>query len=130
MTQTRQQVITPRTSHTSSRTRSYRSISQRGAIDHGTAAAMFGIVAVVLVGMFSFFYLQQVVRTASQGADINQLESQLSSLKEQQKTLELDGAHLRSLQTIQQQTGSMNLVPADSVSYLAPTDGRVAVLTK
>lgn len=127
MTQTRQQVITPRSSRT---VKSHRSISQRGSIDHGTAAAMFGIVAVVLVGMFSFFYLQQVVRTASQGADINQLESQLSSLKEQQKTLELDGAHLRSLQTIQQQTGSMNLVPADSVSYLAPTDGRVAVLTK
>ncbi|MEO6077788.1 MAG: hypothetical protein ABIP54_03305 [Candidatus Andersenbacteria bacterium] len=125
MTHTRQQVITPRKGKATHRTS-----LQRGSIDHGTAVATFGIVAVVLVGMFSFFYLQQVVHTASQGADISQLEAQLSNLKEQQKVLELDGAHLRSLQTIQDQTGSMNLVPADSVSYLAPTDGRVAVLTK
>src|SRR5258708_26571222 len=125
MTQTRQQFITPRTARSSRR-----SVSQRGSINHGTAAAMFGIVAVVLVGMFSFFYLQQVVNTASQGTDITQLEAQLSNLKEQERVLELDGAHLRSLQTIEQQTGSMNLIPADSVSYLAPTDGRVAVLLK
>ncbi|HSX24714.1 MAG TPA: hypothetical protein VLG69_01985 [Candidatus Andersenbacteria bacterium] len=124
MTSTRQQFITPRNA------RSFRVATQRGSIDHGTAAAMFGIVAVVLVGMFSFFYLQQVVHTASQGEDVSQLEAQLSNLKEQQKVLELDGAHLRSLQTIQEHTGSMNLVPTDSVSYLAPTDGRVAVLTK
>ncbi|OGY36918.1 MAG: hypothetical protein A3E36_01635 [Candidatus Andersenbacteria bacterium RIFCSPHIGHO2_12_FULL_45_11b] len=124
MKPTRQQFVTPRAG------RSYRTASQRGAIDRGTATAMFGIVAVVLIGMFSFFYLQQVVHTASQGADVSQLEAQISSLKEQQKTIELDGARLRSLQTIQEQTGSMNLVPTDSVSYLAPTDGRVAVLTK
>ena len=124
MKQTRQQFITPRNGRVKSVS------SQRGSIDHGTAAAMFGIVAVVLVGMFSFFYLQQVVHTASQGEDISQLQAQLSNLKDQQKALELDGAQLRSLQTIQQQTGAMNLVPTDSVSYLAPTDGRVAVLTK
>lgn len=124
MTQTRQQIIMPRNS-----TKKH-SVQERGAIDRGTAVSMFGIVAVVLIGMFSFFYLQQVVHTASQGADISQLESQLSQLREQQKVLELDGARVRSLQNIQNQTGSMNLVPTDAVSYLAPSDGRVAVLLK
>lgn len=128
MTATIQQHVVPR--HNKKQTGKFRSSNQRGAIDHSTAAIMFGVVAVVLVGMFSFFYLQQVVHTASQGSDITELESQVSSLKDQEKVLELDGARLRSLQTIEQQTSSMNLVPTNSVSYLAPTDGRVAVLTK
>ncbi len=104
--------------------------SNRGAINHTTAALVFGIAAVAIVGMLGFFYLQQVVQTASQGTDIHQLEATLTDLKEQQRVLELKGAELRSLQNVEQDVENMNLVPTDKVSYLAPVDDRVAFLDK
>lgn len=104
--------------------------SNRGAINHTTMALVFGIAAVAIVGMLGFFYLQQVVQTASKGTDIHQLEATLIELKEKQRVLELNGAELRSLQNIEQDVEKMNLVPTDKVSYLAPTDERVAFLDK
>ncbi len=128
MTNNIQQYVVPRNQKNIYTSRKH--YGQRGSIDHATAAIMLGVIAVVVVGMFSFFYLQQVVRTAAQGTDVNQLEQQLSQLKEKQRVLELEGAHLRSLQTIEQQTSSLYLVPTTSVVYLAPVDERVALLTK
>ncbi len=105
--------------------------SQRGAIDHTTAALMFGIAAVTVVGMLGFFYLQQVVQTASQGTDVQHLEATLTDLKEKQRLIELQGAELRSLRNVEQATDEMNLVPTDKVSYLAPVgDSRVAMVLK
>lgn len=102
--------------------------STRGAIDHTTAALMLGLSAVTIVGMLGFFYLQQVVQTASQGTDVRQLEATLTDLKEKQRVIELEGAQLRSLRNIEEDTQKMNLVPTDKVSYLAPTfDDRVAL---
>lgn len=103
--------------------------SNRGAINHTTAALVFGVAAVAIVGMLGFFYLQQVVQTASQGTDIHQLEATLIELKEKQRVLELKGAELRSLQNVEQDVEKMNLVPTDKVSYLAPIDDRVAFLS-
>ena len=105
--------------------------SQRGAIDHTTAALMFGIAAVSIVGMLGFFYLQQVVHTASQGTDVQHLESTITDLKEKQRLLELQGAELRSLKNVEQTTHDMNLVPTDKVSYLAPVgDEHVALVVR
>lgn len=104
--------------------------SNRGAINHTTAALVFGVAAVAIVGMLGFFYLQQVVQTASRGTDIHQLEASLTELKEEQRVLELKGAQLRSLQNVEQDVEKMNLVPTDKVSYLAPADDRVAFLDK
>src|SRR3989338_8998493 len=100
---------------------------QRGSVDHTTAALMFGIAAVAIVGMLGFFYLQQVVHTASQGTDVHQLEASISDLKEKQRKLELEGAQLRSLKNIEGDMQELNLVPTDKVSYLAPVDEHLAV---
>ena len=48
--------------------------SSRGAIDHTTAALMLGLAAVSIVGMLGFFYLQQVVHTASQSTHMPALK--------------------------------------------------------
>lgn len=122
MTANIQQHITPRS------TRRAFAVSrfQRGAVNHTTAALMFGISAVMIVGMLGFFYLQQVVHTASQSTDIHQLEARLSELREKQGVLELQGAQLRSLKNIEGDAQQLNLVPTDKVSYLAPVDERIA----
>ncbi len=105
--------------------------SNRGAIDHATAALMLGLSAVTIVGMLGFFYLQQVVQTASQGTDVRQLESKITDLKEKQRVIELKGAELRSLKNVEEDMQKMNLVPTDKVSYLAPTfDDHVAFAVK
>lgn len=100
---------------------------ERGAVNHTTIALVFGIAAVTLVGMLGFFYLQQVVHTASQGTDVHQLEASLSDLKEKQRVLELEGAQLRSLKNIEGDAQELNLVPTEKVSYLAPVDERIAI---
>lgn len=101
-------------------------LRQYGAVNHTTAALMFGIAAVAIVGMLGFFYLQQVVHTASQGTDIYQLEQKLSDLKGKQRILELEGAQLRSLKNVEGDAQKLNLVPTDTVSYLAPSDDLLA----
>ncbi len=107
------------------------SASNRGAIDHTTAALMLGLAAVTIVGMLGFFYLQQVVQTASQSTDVRQLEAKITDLKEKQRVIELEGAQLRSLKNVEEDTQKMNLVPTEKVSYLAPTfDDHVAFAIK
>jgi hypothetical protein len=82
-----------------------------------------GLIALLTVALLGFFYLQQVMSTASQGTDIHALESKIVDLKEKQRQLELEGAQLRSLKTIEGNVQQLNLVTTDKVAYLtAPTD--------
>ena len=105
--------------------------SNRGAINHSTAALMLGFTAVAIVGILGFFYLQQVVHTASQSTDVRELESKITDLKEKQRVIELQGAQLRSLKNVEDDMEKMNLVPTDKVSYLAPIyDDKVAYAVK
>lgn len=100
--------------------------SQRGSVDHTTITVAAGMLALVVVGMLGFFYLRQVVDTASQGGDIHELEASLGELKERQRKLELEGAQLRSLQTVEEKVEGLNLVEAERVSYLGADDDRLA----
>lgn len=100
---------------------------QRGSVDHTTISMGVGVVALVLVGMLGFFYLRQVVDTASQGTNVQELEQQLGDLNDRQRQLELQGAQLRSLQNVEGKVKELNLVEADHVSYLANEDNRVAL---
>jgi hypothetical protein len=100
--------------------------SERGSADPATVTIAAGALALFVVGMLGFFYLRQVVDTASQGGDIQALERQLAELRDHQRKLELEGAQLRSLQTVENRVQRLNLVEADRVSYLAREDGRLA----
>lgn len=90
---------------------------------------VFALLVLISVGMLGFFYLSQVFGTASQGSDIQELQGQLSDLKQRQGELELEGASLRSIQTIEEDIKELNLVSADQVAYLAPRLDRVALST-
>lgn len=105
--------------------------SNRGAINHTMAIVMLGMAAVTIVGMLGFFYLQQVVHTASESTDVRELESKITDLKEKQRVIELQGAQLRSLKNVEDDMEKMNLVPTEKVSYLAPVlDDHVAMIVK
>jgi Tfp pilus assembly protein PilN len=101
--------------------------SQGGLVEHSTITITVALVAVIGVSLLGFFYLQQVFNTASQGTNIQQLETQIMSLQERQKELELEGARLRSIQAVEQQVEKLNLVASEDVAYLAADTGKVAL---
>src|SRR3989344_2835200 len=84
--------------------------AHRGSVTQSTITVVFSVVALVIMASLGFFYLQQVLGTASQGSDIQALESQIVELREQEKALELEGANLRSIQAVEQRVRQLNLV--------------------
>jgi hypothetical protein len=101
--------------------------TQRGSVNHATITVVFSFMALIVVSLLGFFYLQQVIDTASQGADIHTLQAQIGSLKEQQRDLELQGAEVRSLQNVQDRVQKLNLVQSNHVTYLSSQAGQVAL---
>jgi len=93
-------------------------LAQRGSITPPTTALILGIIVIVSVAWLSLFYLDQVQGTAAQDTDIQTLEDKLQQLRERQRALELEGARLRSLQTIEQRAQKLNLVLTDQFAYL------------
>lgn len=96
----------------------WRQAASAGHVDHGTITLGLGLVGLLLVSLLAFFYLQQVLQTAESGSDIHAMEIQLLELKEKQRALELEGAQLRSLQTVEGRLEKLNLVQTGQVSYL------------
>ncbi|MEX1997471.1 MAG: septum formation initiator family protein [Candidatus Andersenbacteria bacterium] len=102
--------------------------SQRGSVTQSTVTIAFTVMSFVLVALLGFFYLQQVFTTASQGSDVQVLESKIVELRERQKELELEGANLRSIQAVEQRVQKLNMVTVDEVAYLATQPDKVAVV--
>lgn len=101
---------------------------QRGHTTPTAIGATVGVSTLIVLTILGFMYLQQVLRTASQGTDIHALETKLIELKQQQRKLELEGAQLRSLQTVEERIQHLNLVPTEHISYLSKTPEHVAAL--
>lgn len=102
---------------------------QTGGITSATVTLTFGAIALALLTTLGFVYLQQVLNTASQGGDVQALESEIGTLKDRQRELELEGAKLRSLETVEGNVQKLNLVAADQVSFLTlPATGKVATV--
>lgn len=124
-----QQVVSRRRQQIASSKKFFTShFSERGSVNHGTVTIIFSCLAISIVSLLGFFYLQQVIGTASQGTDIHTLQAQIGSLKEQQRTLELQGAEIRSLQSVQDRVQKLNLVQSNRLSYLSPLPDQVALL--
>ena len=104
-----------------------RLFSQRGSITQSTITLSVGLLALVTVSVLGFVYLQQVFGTASQGADIQALEHRIDELQQTQRSLELEGAQLRSIQAVEDRVLELNLIESDSVAYLAPATDTVAL---
>lgn len=106
-------------------TRRY-SLPQRGSSTPTAIGATVGVTTLIVLTALGFMYLQQVLHTASQGSDVHALETQLIELKQQQRELELEGANLRSLQTVEDRIQRLNLVSTERVTYLAASPEHVA----
>lgn len=116
--------------HVVPRPRSYRARLQSGRITPTGITAALGVSTLVAITMLGFFYLQQVLHTASQGTDVHALESKLIDMKEKQRELELEGARLRSLQNVEEHVKKLHLAPADHVTYLNVSPDHVAALSR
>lgn len=99
---------------------------QRGSINPATFTVSLAITAAAAVAALSFFYLGQVQNTAGQGTNIYNLEEKIIELRQRQKALELEGAQLRSIQTIERNVPQLNLVDSGKVTYLAAPGDKVA----
>ncbi|PIT98441.1 MAG: hypothetical protein COT71_00685 [Candidatus Andersenbacteria bacterium CG10_big_fil_rev_8_21_14_0_10_54_11] len=99
---------------------------QSGAINSAALGVALGVIGIIIVTALSFVYLGQVLTTASQGTSIQDLEQHISELRQKQQELELEGASLRSIQTVEQRVQQLNLEIADKVTYLTLPDQRVA----
>lgn len=102
-------------------------LKQAGSINRQAVTIGFSLLVLFSLSMLGFFYLQQVQETASQGSEISDLENQLIDIKKQQRSLELESAELRSIQNIEGQLNTLNLVATDHVAYLTLPEGRVAL---
>lgn len=70
------------------------------------------IVLIVLTCLIGLVYLTQVTKTNAYSYQIQELQSKQSSLKEEQKDLELTAARLRSIDSEAVAKASKNLVSA------------------
>jgi len=105
------------------RTRSLSSRLQAGSINSTTLTLALTILVIIFIAFLGFFYLGQVMGTAAQSTDIQDMEERIVELREKQRELELKGAELRSIQTVEQNINQLNLVGIDKVAYLnMPTD--------
>lgn len=99
---------------------------QRGSINSAALGVALGVIGIMAVAALSFVYLGQVLTTASQGTNVQDLEKSISELRQKQQQLELEGASLRSIQTVEQRVQQLNLTTADKVTYLTVPDRKVA----
>jgi len=104
---------------------------QSGKITNHAITLAFGLFTIIFCAALGFFYLQQVLGTASQGSEVHTLEAKIDELSEKQRQLELQGAELRSIRQVEQNVKEkLNLVDIDTVAYLVPVPGSVAFLEK
>lgn len=77
------------------------------------------IVLLVMVCLIGLVYLTQVTKTNSFSYEINNLETQQSQLKEEQKDLELTAARLRSVdenRVAQASQGLVSVAPSGTIT--------------
>ena len=113
-------------------TRRFASISrwQSGSINSTTISLAFGLFIILSISFLGFFYLGQVLNTASQGSDIQQLEERIVELKEKQRQVELEGAQLRSIDNIENRVQDLNLVATGKVTFLSPEVDQVTAMAR
>lgn len=99
---------------------------QRGAITQPTVTVLFGSAMLIAMTLLGFVYLNQVLGTASHGSNVQALNEKILELQEKQRQLELEGAQLRSMQSLEEKVQDLNLVTADHVTYLTDQDNQVA----
>ncbi len=87
----------------------------------------FAVLLTVGAFLAGFGYVMLTNRTASEGFAIKDLQRQLDRIEADNQKLDVQAADLRALSVVQRSTETMGLQPTDTVTYLTPTGGPVAL---
>lgn len=87
----------------------------------------FAVVLTIGAFLSGFSYVMLTNTTAAEGFAIKELQQKIDGLKQQNEKLELKAADLRALSAVDRSSASLQMKPADTFEYLAPTGGSVAL---
>ncbi|MHB8871403.1 MAG: hypothetical protein ACYC5G_03030 [Candidatus Doudnabacteria bacterium] len=80
-----------------------------------------GVFVFVALCLMLLTYIVQINSFSTKGYEIKSLEKKISSLKEEQKALQIQSAELQSFQRIQGDTSIINMVPVSTIMYIQTT---------
>ncbi len=89
-------------------------------------SASFRTCLVVVVLVFSMLYIYNINNISTKGYKIQKLSSDIVSLQQENRQLNIEVASRSSMQSIENRLNSMNLVAVKHIDYLASVDGVVA----
>ena len=81
----------------------------------------FGFLVLFLLVGLGMFYITQVNSISTKGYEIKKLETKLNEIKESNKRLELQAASLKSINNLESEVKTLNLVPSGDTNYLEET---------
>lgn len=82
-------------------------------------------VAFVLIGIF-FLYLAQVNLSAPRAFEMQELESEITVLKNKNEQIKLEVAALKSMKNLEERVASLNLVKSQEIVYVEEKGVKVA----
>ena len=85
------------------------------------------IVVIFLICVLSLFFLAQVFQSSTKGYEMTELENKIKDLKEQNKSLEIKSAELKSFENLKNEANILNMVPANKIVYIKRSGTSVAV---
>jgi len=92
-----------------------------------TGPVTLAAALIFLICLLSLFFLAQVFQSSTKGYEISELESNMDELKEQNKSLEIRAAELRSFETIKNEAEKLNMVQAERIVYIRQSGTSVVV---
>ena len=92
---------------------------KRSSEPAGKASVSVGIIFLIFITfVLGGLYLFQVNNVAVQGIDMKDAEIQIRDLKSEKKKMEIKEVELKSMYQIEKSTKDLDLVNADTVSYM------------
>jgi len=85
------------------------------------------MVVIFLICVLSLFFLAQVFQSSTKGYEITELHDQIKNLEEQNKSLEIEAAELKSFENLKDEANTLNMVNTDNIVYIKRSGTSVAV---
>ena len=91
-------------------------IATRNEMKIGPVSIKF--ITIAIICLLSLFYLAQSQKTATRAYQIKSLQDEKEKILQQNEELQVGTAKLKSIENIQSEIGSLQLVPTGPVNYL------------
>ena len=80
-------------------------------------SSRLGFWVLVLIAIFGAAYLVQAVNLSTKGYEIGKLQKIASQLEDSNKKLQREASSMKSIENLQDQVRTLNLVPSKIVDY-------------